>query len=34
MSGKAGSLMLTQYEWYNREFNVDTVCVVQQTVKV
>jgi len=24
--------MLTQYVWYSRQFNVDTICVVQQRV--
>ena len=30
--GTAESLMLTQYVWYSRQFNVDTICAVQQTV--
>jgi hypothetical protein len=33
MGDEAGSLMLTQYEWYSREFNVHTKCVMQQAVK-
>jgi len=24
--------MLTPYVWYSRQFNVDNICVVQQTV--
>jgi len=32
MCVKADSLMLTQYALYSREFNADTICVVQQRV--
>ena len=28
----ADSLMLTLYVWYIRQFNAETICVVQQTV--
>jgi hypothetical protein len=26
------SLMLTQYVWYSRQFNAETICAVQQAV--
>jgi len=32
MYGTADSLMLTLYVWYSRQFNVDPICTVQQTV--
>jgi len=32
MCGRADSLIVTQYVWYSREFNGDTICAVQQTV--
>ena len=32
MCGTADSLMLTQYVCYSRQFNAETICVVQQTV--
>jgi len=32
MCGTADSLMFTQYVLYSRQFNADTICVVQQIV--
>ena len=32
MCGTADSLMLTQYVWYSRQINAETISVLQQTV--